>query len=546
MKRLLILAALSLACIASFGATLNPIQLLNPAGSTAGQAIISTGPSSAPAWSTTFSSATLTGLFTAGNGIFTIAGTNTGTAQRGLMFANDGTWSPSAASGNFNAYTGVSIQASSMTGGTVAQRWTASNNVNETVVTTSGPPTGTPSTPTGMADGHTIGYASIETIPAGLCDGLNGSGFTGPGGAPGNNCYQEIGGFENTATILSPGHYVEGIGSFVNDNNGGAGVPIRANAFFVAMNKASATNTYPTYGFAAFSDGAQQTTFAPTAAFRVDGGWLTSLDLSGNTYSGAASINLPGNQKINADSNNLFFGVNGSNALVLNPISSALLGELSITDSSTSSSPTLSVNATSSTIGANIHLVGNGVTTPSKTLNVTNGTFNIFNNAFNSALFSLTDAGTASFTGLIAPTSSIGIKGTTAADNAQAGSDGEYLPNSTLGVSMTTGTPTNCTSESLTAGDWDVTGVIQFNPAAGTTVSGFFAGASTTSATFGAAGTFQQLTATFTAGATHDSIVVPTQRINVASTATVFVVGQSTFASGTMTCDGFIRARRIR
>lgn len=51
MKRLLTILALALATASSLGATLNPIQLLNPAGSTAGQAIVSTGPSTAPAWS---------------------------------------------------------------------------------------------------------------------------------------------------------------------------------------------------------------------------------------------------------------------------------------------------------------------------------------------------------------------------------------------------------------------------------------------------------------------------------------------------------------
>jgi hypothetical protein len=50
MKRLLTLLALTCAAATSFGATLNPVQLLNPTGSTAGQAIISTGSSSAPAW----------------------------------------------------------------------------------------------------------------------------------------------------------------------------------------------------------------------------------------------------------------------------------------------------------------------------------------------------------------------------------------------------------------------------------------------------------------------------------------------------------------
>jgi hypothetical protein len=49
MKRLLGAALLALTSIA-FGATLTPITLLNPAGSTAGQAIVSTGASTAPVW----------------------------------------------------------------------------------------------------------------------------------------------------------------------------------------------------------------------------------------------------------------------------------------------------------------------------------------------------------------------------------------------------------------------------------------------------------------------------------------------------------------
>lgn len=49
MKRLLAFALLALTSV-TFGATLTPIQLLNPAGSSAGQAIVSTGASTAPAW----------------------------------------------------------------------------------------------------------------------------------------------------------------------------------------------------------------------------------------------------------------------------------------------------------------------------------------------------------------------------------------------------------------------------------------------------------------------------------------------------------------
>jgi hypothetical protein len=54
----IISCALALFCSLALGATLNPIQLLNPAGSTSGQVIASTGPTTAPAWSTV----TLSGL----------------------------------------------------------------------------------------------------------------------------------------------------------------------------------------------------------------------------------------------------------------------------------------------------------------------------------------------------------------------------------------------------------------------------------------------------------------------------------------------------
>jgi hypothetical protein len=43
-------ALLSFAAFAAFAATTTPVQLLNPAGSTSGQAILSTGPTTAPLW----------------------------------------------------------------------------------------------------------------------------------------------------------------------------------------------------------------------------------------------------------------------------------------------------------------------------------------------------------------------------------------------------------------------------------------------------------------------------------------------------------------
>lgn len=50
MKRFILVACALLTTVAGFAATLAPIQMLNPAGSSAGQTILSTGASSAPAW----------------------------------------------------------------------------------------------------------------------------------------------------------------------------------------------------------------------------------------------------------------------------------------------------------------------------------------------------------------------------------------------------------------------------------------------------------------------------------------------------------------
>lgn len=52
MKRILAFLAAATISLSAVSATLVPVQLLNPTGSTAGQAIISTGASSAPAWGT--------------------------------------------------------------------------------------------------------------------------------------------------------------------------------------------------------------------------------------------------------------------------------------------------------------------------------------------------------------------------------------------------------------------------------------------------------------------------------------------------------------
>jgi hypothetical protein len=60
-------ALLALFCSAAFATSTVPVQLLNPTGSTSGQAILSTGSSTAPAWGN-LSAAALTGIVPVANG----------------------------------------------------------------------------------------------------------------------------------------------------------------------------------------------------------------------------------------------------------------------------------------------------------------------------------------------------------------------------------------------------------------------------------------------------------------------------------------------
>lgn len=234
-----------------------------------------------------------------------IGDTNTSTLYHGLIMANDGVWAPPGNLSNNNYYMFLSVPAVSLSGaGTVAQKWATSNNIFEIYAQ----PTA------GMAGSHTIGNSVFINMPAGLGDGGGGAIVSG---LPTNPFYQEVGGFQSTVTGLSPGHYVENIASYVNDNAGGAGVALKMVGFFSTINKAAASGTYPSYGFQALSDGPQQTTNAPTSAFRVDGGWLTSLDLSGNSYSLNTAIKFQPDMSISNDATNMYFNVSGTQSLVV-------------------------------------------------------------------------------------------------------------------------------------------------------------------------------------------------------------------------------------
>lgn len=151
-----------------------------------------------------------------------------------------------------------------------------------------------------------------------------------------------------------------------------------------------------------------------------------------------------------------------------------------------------------------------------------------------------------SSTGNFTPSQTNGIVGTTTNNNANAGSVGEYVSAITGStVPLTTTTAANVISISLTAGDWDVSGTIQFLPAGTTAVGTFASSISTTTATRGA---YQNETLLiFTAGVgSPQQIPTPIVRVSVASTTTVYLIAYAGFTTSTMTANGQIRARRVR
>jgi hypothetical protein len=143
----------------------------------------------------------------------------------------------------------------------------------------------------------------------------------------------------------------------------------------------------------------------------------------------------------------------------------------------------------------------------------------------------------------------VAVKGTNTNDNASAGYVGEYISSTVVlgsAVSLTNDTTANVTSISLTAGDWDVSGVVAFNPNAATTMTANRAAISTTSATVPTAGN-----AGYTWGANPGTglpIAISTgvARLSLNATTTVYLVARSTFAVNTQSAYGTISARRVR
>lgn len=142
-------------------------------------------------------------------------------------------------------------------------------------------------------------------------------------------------------------------------------------------------------------------------------------------------------------------------------------------------------------------------------------------------------------------------EGTTTGGNAVAGTLGEELSSEVLvgdAVALVSGTPKTVTSLALTAGDWDLTGVVTYVAAATTSITRLSQSISTTTNTHGNNKQRKQVkSAAVVPGATDTPIMdTPTVRVNISATTTYYLIADATFTVDTLSAYGYLRARRVR
>jgi hypothetical protein len=142
------------------------------------------------------------------------------------------------------------------------------------------------------------------------------------------------------------------------------------------------------------------------------------------------------------------------------------------------------------------------------------------------------------------------IKGTTTNNNARSGDYGEYVTVNTNNVAVNAGATTqfaDIISTTVTAGDWDVTGVVYFIfsgvPTNG--VSGavsLFSGNTTTDHILG----YNELNMTLPTNLGNVTVTIPRFRVSVNTTTTIYLKQKWVYTGGPPLGEGSLTARRIR
>lgn len=223
-----------------------------------------------------------------------------------------------------------------------------------------------------------------------------------------------------------------------------------------------------------------------------------------------------------------------------------------ITAASCSGNAATATNATNVTTNANLtgHVtsVGNAAVLGSFTkaqLNTAVSDADLASSGANADITSMTALTAINRTG------GTSIKGTNTNNNAAAGDVGEYIESTIAvgsAVSLTTGVTANVTSISLTAGDWDVFGVVIMDSGATTNVTRVAAGTSSTSATADITkGYYSHIHSGYVpGGGQFRAMPLNTSRFSLSGTTTIYLVALANFTVSTCTAYGTISARRVR
>lgn len=141
-----------------------------------------------------------------------------------------------------------------------------------------------------------------------------------------------------------------------------------------------------------------------------------------------------------------------------------------------------------------------------------------------------------------------GLVGSTAGKNAASGNLGEFVSSAVAigsSVGLKSGLTAKVASVTLSAGDWDVEGSINFitsNPTAHQLEGGVSAKTSTMPTDGSEVYSFVQASSS----AAICGITVPRKRVNVSSVTTVYLVAKCDFPAGSASAFGQISARRAR
>lgn len=272
-----------------------------------------------------------------------------------------------------------------------------------------------------------------------------------------------------------------------------------------------------------------QTTGSSGVAVKNSGGTTVltvgSANSTNSTFAGAVNIN--GSQPVTSETNTQTF-----TNKTINLNSNTLSG-------------TVAQFNTALSDGDFATLAGSETLT-NKTVNLSSNTLTGTTAQFNAAL---SDGDFATLAGA-EQLSNKTLVGVTDGSSAAAGVIGEIITGSRLAASasaLTTSIALNVTSISLTAGDWDVSGVVGFTGVSGNTTV-YAAGISTTSATFPPEPYLGGITLLGHVSGANGNQVLPISnfQVNVSSTTTVYLIAQCTFTTGAANAYGGIRARRIR